>query len=224
MKILGRWVLVMAVLGAVQVGHAYTGAWELSLAPGYAIPVGPASDYLKGSASIDGSALYNFNDWLSSGLELGYIFGSKFEGVAPGRDVGDIDGDGVNDPISFTSDMHASVLHVTPEIKIGPTLKRGDMTIKPYGIVGGGFYWSHLSAGTLTLTGRTSGGIDLNGLNAAEDSIDDKNGGFNVGGGLDIGVTPNFRLGADVRYHRIFYSEGDDTEYVIPALRLTLLF
>jgi opacity protein-like surface antigen len=226
MQKVARSLLVVLVCGLTSTAMADAGKWRLALAPGYAVPVGPTGDYLKGSASVDASAMYDLRDWVSVGLELGYIFSSKLEGTVPGRVVGDVDGDGVEDPISFTSDIHSSVLHVTPQIEIGPTFKRegSNMTVHPYGVIGGGYYRTHVEDGTLTLTGTTSGGLSLTDTAGTSDSITDTNGGLNLGGGIDFGLTETFRMGVDVRYHRIFYSEGDDTEFVIPALRLSFLF
>jgi opacity protein-like surface antigen len=206
------------------VAWAEAGKWELSLAPGYAVPVGQSSDYTTGGVSLDGAALFHFTDMISAGLESGYIFNAGASGTLPSRLVGDIDGDGIHDAVAFDSDINVSVLHITPQIKFSHPLKAGESTVIPYLQVGGGYYWTHFSAGTITLSGRTSSGFDLNGFSGQTDSEDDTNGGFNIGTGFDWNLKENIRLGVDLRYHQIIYSNTDDLQIFTPALKLTYLF
>ena len=44
------------------------------------------------------------------------------------------------------------------------------------------------------------------------------------GFGLTLGFTPNFGVGADVRYHRVIYKNGPDTEYLLPMGKLVFIF
>jgi len=197
---------------------------EFSLNAGIALPTGSTSDVQKNSFSVDGQALWKVHDIVQVGGELGYMFGSKQEGTIPGNLVGDIDGSGSPSPLAFTSDIDARILHLTPEIKVGPTIDLSGIKLNPFVIGGGGFYWTHYTAGTLTLIGTTSSGISLNGATVAEDSANNYNGGWNVGGGLSVQLPKNCAIGFDVRYHRIMYKGTDDVTFVIPSARLTLLF
>src|SRR5262249_9719560 len=151
-------VLLLSVLGVSQAG-AQLPKWEFSVNPGAAVPIGTTADFTKKSFSIDGQAFYKVHEYVQVGGELGYISGMKLGGVIPGRLVGDLDFDGINDPVAFTSDIDAEILHITPEIKVGTMIENANVTINPYLIAGGGFYQTHFTAGTVRLSGTTSGGF-----------------------------------------------------------------
>jgi hypothetical protein len=218
-------IFAAVLLGQVAgVGFAEKGMWELSIAPGYAKPIGSSSDYLKGSPAIDGSVLFALTDEVSMGLGMGYIFDSQLEGTIPEHILGDIDSDGIADPLDFTSTIDVSVLHLTPEIKLAPTFQEAEMPVRPYVSAGGGVYWTRYSAGTLTLTGTSTSGINLNGLSLDVEDDDNTNGGFNVGGGVEFQPRPYLRVGLNVRYHHVIYQDDDDLHFLIPSLLLTWTF
>src|SRR4051812_21449010 len=86
-------------------------ASDLNLNLGLAVPVGSTGDFFKKSFDMDLSYLKKVHAIASVGGEIGYLFGSKFEGTIPGRLIGDLDADGIPDPVDFTSDISAKVLH-----------------------------------------------------------------------------------------------------------------
>ena len=133
----------------------------------------------------------------SVGWEAGYLFGSKFEGNG------------------FTSDTSVKILHISPEIKVGPTFAVADYKINPFIMGGGGLYWSHQNSGTLTAD---------SGATASLGSFDHVNGGWNIGLGTAVSLPGNWSVGLDLRRHEIVNKHSDDFTWVTPALRFALLF
>ena len=181
---------------------------EFNLSPGIAAFTGSAHDYASNSFSLDASLLHPVHEVVQIGGEVGYIFNSDLTGAIPGRLAG---GSAVN----AASDVHLRTLHLTPEIKIGPVMDVGGMSLNPYIIGGGGLYWTHYTNGTLALTGTTT--------NIPRGSANDVNGGYNVGGGLSIKLPQNTAVGFEIRYHHVMYKNGDDVTWIAPAIRLSLL-
>jgi len=169
---------------------------EFYVNPGIALTGAGASDY-KNSFSLEAGYLKAIHPIASIGWEAGYLFGSKFEG------------DG------FTSDTNLKVLHLTPEIKVGPTFEVSGLQLNTFVLGGGGFYWSHQNGGTQTFT---------NGGPAAVSSYDHYNGGWNIGAGAALALPGNWSVGLEVRRHEIVNKHSDDFTWVTPALRFSLLF
>lgn len=214
---MNRWILIAVICtGALGTAHAEKGQTELSLEPGIAMPMSTAGDYAGNSFELDGSHFYDFHEVAAFGWELGYLFSSKLGGTLPTKMVSTLSNGNPNPGnLSFSSDLSMSILHVTPEFKFGPTLACWQGKLNPFLVGGGGIYWTHYQSGTITLA---SGPLAYSGGN-------DVNGGFNVGGGVSMQFPQNFSIGAEVRYHHIYYAHGvNDTSLIIPALRLTLLF
>jgi len=169
---------------------------EFYVNPGIALTGAGAADY-KNSFSLEAGYLKGIHQIASIGWEAGYLFGSKFEG------------DG------FTSDTSVKILHIAPEIKVGPTFSVSDFKINPYIQGGGGLYWSHENSGTVTTASGAMGAID---------SFDRVNGGWNIGLGAAISLPGNWSVGLDVRRHDIVNKHTSDFTWVTPALRFALLF
>jgi len=169
---------------------------EFYVNPGIALTGAGAANY-KNSFSLDAGYLKAIHQIASIGWEAGYLFGSKFEG------------DG------FTSDTHAKVLHVSPEIKVGPTFAVAGLQLNTFVLGGGGFYWSHQDGGTKTFTG---------GATSAISSSDHYNGGWNIGAGAALNLPGNWSVGIEVRRHEIVNKHVSDFTWVTPALRFALLF
>jgi hypothetical protein len=182
--------------GAVLADAPAGTAGEFYVEPGLALTGAGASQY-KNSFSLDAGYLKSVHQIASIGWEAGYLFGSKFEG------------DG------FSSDTNDKVLHVTPEIKVGPTFAVSDFKINAYVMGGGGFYWSHQNSGTVTFDG---------GATASASSFDHYNGGWNIGVGAGVDLPGNWSVGLDFRRHEIVNKHADDFTWITPALRFALLF
>jgi len=193
--------------------------WELNFNPGGFIPVGPVSNSAKSSFSLDASALYPIHEVVSFGVEAGYAFNSKNEGTLPSSTG--------TSGVGFTSDIYSRVFHLTPEIKLGPTLDmQNGSKLTPFIIGGGGYYWDHDTAGTITLTSpATIGGITLPaGTQISQGSADNHYGGWNIGAGVSLQLPQNFAVGAEFHYTQIIRLGNDNIQGITPSLRLTLLF
>jgi len=181
--------IVLADAPAATMGEFYVD-------PGIALMGAGASDY-KNSFSLDAGYLKAVHQIASIGWEAGYLFDSKFEG------------DG------FTSDTSVKILHISPEIKVGPTFDVSNYKVNPFIIGGGGFYWSHQNSGTVTFD---------SGATASANSFDHYNGGWNIGLGTAVSLPGNWSVGIDLRRQDIVYKHSDDFTWVTPALRFALLF
>jgi hypothetical protein len=177
---------------------------EFSIQPGVALFQGSSKDYLDDSFSIDVGLYDQWNDISGMGWELGYITDADVKGVPPARLDIDLNNDGIPDTSSFAGRSSARILHLTPLLRLGPVFKNGKTRVNPYVSGGGGFYWTNFDGDV---------GND-----------DNYNGGWNAGGGLLVGLTDDFGIGFDVRYHRIIYSSGPDTTWITPSAKISLLF
>jgi hypothetical protein len=144
--------------------------------------------------------------WL--GVEAGYLWGSKFEGINGGQFAA------ATSVQSFGSDTQARILHVAPEIKLGPRFGNEARQFQPYIAGGGGFYWTHLNHGSAALA---------DGASVAVPAADNFNGGWNLGGGASFCFKDRC-IGVDVRRQEIVYRHAPDIAWVAPALRLSLQF
>ena len=184
-----------SIVGSGALAEPSASTGEFYVNPGIALTGAGAKDY-KNSFSLDAAYLKAIHQIAGIGWEAGYLFGSKFEG------------DG------FTSDTSRKILHIAPVIKVGPTFAVSGMQLNVFAIGGGGFYWSHQDGGTVT----TAGG------NAAIESADNYNGGWNIGAGTQIVLPGNWSVGFEIRRHAIVNKHADDYTWVTPALRFALLF
>jgi hypothetical protein len=175
--------------------------WTLSMAPGVSIPVG--NDVLGGalhrSATLQGAGLYRLRPWLSAGLELGYAFGHSLDFPPP--DVATDNG---------SPAYRIKVFQLTPLLEMGRDLHTPFGIMRPYGVLGFGFYnineEAQFSSGHLQVTLSNS-------TNYA---------GFNAGGGVLFKLAPSFAVGPDVRYHHIF-SQGENFHSLVTSFRFALL-
>jgi opacity protein-like surface antigen len=146
------------------------------------------------------------------GAEFGYVTGADLKGTLPGRLNPTING--VPATGAFTGTVRAHILRATPEFRFGPLIKAGSVKIMPYVTGGGGFYWTRYNDDEL----------NFGGSNASLSSLNDYNGGWNAGGGLEVSLSPALGIGADIRYHDIIYNSGPDTTYLLPEGKLILYF
>jgi Outer membrane protein beta-barrel domain len=189
--------MLVGVLGAFAWADGTAPAsGEFYVNPGIAL-TGAGANSNKNSFSLDAGYLKSFHQIASAGWEAGYLFGSKFEG------------DG------FTSDTSRKILHISPEIKLGPTFAVGGYQVNPFVIGGGGLYWSHQNSGTVTVAG---------GAMAPIDSVNNVNGGWNIGAGAALSLPGNWSVGIDVRRHEIVNKSSTDFTWITPAIRFALLF
>jgi hypothetical protein len=171
-------------------------AGEFYVDPGIALTGAGAADY-KNSFSLDAGYLKAVHQIASVGWEAGYLFSAKFEGD------------------NFTSDAHAKILHITPEIKLGPTFAIAQYQVNAFVLGGGGLYWTHQNSGTETFD---------SGATAMSSSYDHINGGWNIGVGAALLLPGNWSVGIDIRRHDIVNKNTADFTWVTPALRFALLF
>ena len=182
--------LILAGLLSVTVFADPSGApGEFDVNPGIALTGAGAQGY-KNSFSLDAAYLKAIHQVASIGWEAGYIFGSKLDGT----------------------DTSDKIIHVSPEIKFGPTFPVQNLFLNTYVIGGGGLYYSHQNSGTADLTG------------APVSSFDHVNGGWNIGAGVGINLPGFWSIGVEVRRHEIVSKNSTDFTWTTPALRLALLF
>ena len=193
---LAKSLILAGVLSASVFADQAASKGEFYVNPGIALTGAGAGNY-KNSFSLDAAYLKAVHQIASCGWEAGYLFGSKFEG------------DG------FTSDTSVKILHLSPEIKLGPTFTVSGLELNTFVVGGGGFYWSHQNSGTVTLTSGPSATIS---------SYDHYNGGWNIGAGAAVNLPGNWSVGLEVRRHEIVNKHATDFTWVTPAFRFALLF
>jgi hypothetical protein len=188
--------ILAGIVGGTALADPGVTSGEFYVNPGIALTGAGANDY-KNSFSLDAGYSNHIHPIASIGWEAGYLFGSKFEG------------DG------FTSDTDVKIVHLSPEIKVGPTFDVAGYQVNPYVMGGGGLYWSHQNSGTVTTAG---------GATSAVDSYDHYNGGWNIGLGTAVNLPGNWSVGLDFRRHEIVDKHATDFTWLTPALRFALLF
>jgi len=192
----GAGLILAGVLSVTAFADQTASKGEFYVDPGIALTGAGASSY-KNSFSLDAGYLKAIHQIASIGWEAGYLFGSKFEGNG------------------FTSDTSVKILHVGPQIKVGPTFAVAGMNINPFVTGGGGFYWSRQDGGTTTLAGGATSGTS---------SYDHYNGGWNIGAGAAVSLPGNWSVGLDVRRNEIVNKHATDFTWVTPSVRFALLF
>lgn len=183
-----RWngILALTIVGLLGMSvradqTAQTG--EFYVNPGLAVMGSGTGDY-KNSFSLDAAYLKAIHQIAAFGWEAGYLFGSKLD----------------------DSGTSVKILHVAPEIKVGPTFTVSGLPLNAFVLGGGGFYWSH-----------QDGGTDVS-------SYDHYNGGWNIGAGTQVDLPGNWSVGVEFRRHEIVNKHGTDFTWFTPALRFALLF
>jgi opacity protein-like surface antigen len=185
---------------------------QLEFSGGKALMQGSSKDYLGDSWAADLGIFGPLGRAGQMGMEFTYLFGSDVGGTLPSRLTPTIGGTPVTQPGAGTVKAH--IMSATPELRLGPQLKAGNVGIMPYIEGGGGFYWTHYNTDS----------IDFTEGSASLPSENDYNGGWNAGGGITIGLTPGIGIQADVKYHDIVYREGPDTRFLLPEGKLVILF
>lgn len=161
----------------------------------------------------------------AAGLEIGQSSSNSLKGGIGdilGQDT-DLDGDGILDPLSLTSTSKLSTLWITPIFKFGYSNEDAEGGLRPYAIIGAGYYQTKAGGGSISYKGRTSTGLTLTrtvpvSSAGAGDSI-----GYNLGVGFTVLITKKFELGGDFRFHQTFTGDNE-TQLFFPAARMTYLF
>lgn len=196
-RIVGMSLILAGVLSGVAFADPPAATGEFYVNPGIALTGAGAGDY-KNSFSLEAGYLKGIHQIAAFGWEAGYLFGSKYEGD------------------NFTSDTRLKILHLAPEIKLGPTFSVSGYEVNAFVLGGGGFYWSHQDSGTRTFTdGEPPSAIG---------SYDHYNGGWNIGAGTAVNLPGNWSVGLEVRRHEVVNKHATDFTWVTPALRFALLF
>jgi outer membrane protein W len=191
-------ILSIGLLSVWASAFAAESPWSVSINPGMAIPVGAAADLFKSGFAIDGSGEYAINEQFSAGLEAGYSQ-HNLEGTING--------------FAFTSNIDASLTHLTPYLKMGHTYTTQSFKIRPYVFAGLGYFHEAFGSGT----------INVDGFQLTTDGSSDDFSGINVGGGFDVPVTDHVSVGALFHYLETF-EPGDDTKVITPSARIAYRF
>jgi outer membrane protein with beta-barrel domain len=194
-------------LGA-STARADAGPWVFALNPGYAVPLGKASDIAKPDFMIEASGEYRFLPVLSAGLEAGYS-SYKFAGTLLGYD--------------FTSDARQTVWQATPFIRLSSRFEAVGAIWRPYALVGAGIYTGHNGGGTASINGMQLPVVESDWITHF---------GFNVGAGATVDLGERFELGLELRYHDIYTrqdinlsgSTNDVVQILVPSARLGYKF
>jgi hypothetical protein len=133
----------------------------------------------------------DFSDLAGTGV---FLSGTALAKVAPPLSVGLEIGGNVGHE---NGPLETSIFQLTPVIRVEAPFAEGGIG---YLIAGMGYYHTEYEAF------------------GASASFDDF--GFNVGAGLLIPVSPNVKVGFDLRYHYLIES-GIDPQYLVPGLLIT---
>ncbi len=196
--------------------------WNVGVHPGLSLPGGTINNLQTESVSLRASCEYAWSKRSSAGFEVGHDFGHRLDGEL----VVDIDHDGIMDYIKATGNESVQINQLTAFLKKGTISDWGTWNsrlVRTFFIFGAGVYETVVHAGQYSLKGRSSGGMDLEGVTYPIQAERHANFGVNVGLGFDAQVFGPGRLGFDFRYHRII-QPGDDSEYYIPSLRMGVVF
>ncbi len=211
-------------LGAYGQEGYRTGRWDMSLNPGWAIPIGTTGSLLGKSLDLQLTVGYQFHQWLTGGVELGYQTSHKVQGVTAGPMAADFGRDGVLDSVPFGSDVTEKYLRFTPFIKVGQWLDVVAYRFRPYLISGLGLYQQWFNSGTVTINGNDSVSGHLVGpiINPVR-SAGNAYFGFNAGGGFDIQVDETASVGFDLRYSQVCRPLYN-AQFLTPSIRFLYLF
>lgn len=207
-------------------GEGYrTGKFDLGLSPGWAIPVGTAGDYLKTSFVLNVTGAYQFDDYASAGLEVGWQFKHSVTGNTKYPELArDYNNDGFVDHVPFGSNMRDTILHLTPFLKVGPWLEAFGYRWRPFMLAGAGLYEESVSSGRIVVSGNDErSGNGIGPVNIDRDSSVNAFFGFNVGPGFEVQIEDNAAIGFDLRYSRVFRPIAA-FDFIEPSIRILYLF
>lgn len=176
---------------------------ELSLLPGYVMPMGDTKDFMEGVFRTAVQGGYAVNENVTVGLEFGYDLPcpvkDSFARAALAAE-------------GLTLDQNDSTIN-TYEAGAFVKYSFGGSEIKPYAHLGMGFY-------------HTKSDIDLSVVEYPGVSITETDKGDDWGMSIGVGVRKDFNetvFGAlDLRYHRLF--DEDDNSFFIPSLAIGYKF
>jgi len=211
--------------GAQSADEGYrTGRWEISLNPGWAVPVGATNDLMKTSMALTATGAYQFHRLGTAGLELGWQFNHHEGGMTAGQLSQDFDRDGLNDRVAFGSNIHQKILQLTPFLKFGQWMDVLSYKFRPYLLVGAGFYHTWANSGTININGTDQiSGKPVGPIALTRDTASNSYFGFNSGGGFEVQVDETAALGFDLRFSRIVKTY-EDLEFIVPSIRIIYLF
>ena len=209
---------------AIYGAHAedVKGHWKIGTHIGPSLPGGRVNDLQEPGLIVQSSLEYFFHPRLSIGLEGG--FGSHH---LVGDLEQDVDGDGFKEFVEVESGQSFKFVQITPYIKWGKSDDFGIDSVRwyrSYMILGVGLYHVYNRSGTyLVKQGMSGSGIDLADTRIPFKSQIHNYVGANIGYGFGVQVWTHYRLGFDLRYHRIFRNPND-ADYWVPSFRLSRAF
>lgn len=200
-------------------------AYELGLGLGQAIILGRQSDRLSDCPALYLYWMRRYDNGILGGVELGQTLGSTIKGKLSAEAPQDLDlpRDEANDDLPFKSSLKSTTFWLTPQIKIGRSDEETESSVRPYAVLGGGYYNIRNKAGTASVSGRTSTGVVVTDAKVAIKARSSHYLGFNLGGGFIAHLFTNVELAADVRFHYVL-AGGDSRQFLFPAARINILF
>lgn len=217
--------LVLGALPALAREEGQIPNYEVGLGLGQAIILGRQADRLSDSPAVYLYWMRRYDSGMMGGIEIGQTIGSTIKGRLAAEAPQDLDRppDGANDNVNFKSSLKSTTFWFTPQIKIGKSDEESGSSVRPYAVFGGGYYNIKNKAGTATLSGRTSGGVDVTGTKVAIRKNGDNYFGVNLGGGFLAHLFTNVELAADIRYHYLI-AGSESRQFFFPAARFNILF
>jgi opacity protein-like surface antigen len=216
--------LLLAASPALAAEGYRTGRFELSLDPGAAIPLESTSDQLKNAVTLQITGAYQFHQWATAGLEMGWQFGHHLGGQTSGQLAEDYTGDGIADRVSFGSNIREKVFQLYPFIKVGQWTDVVAYKFRPYLLFGAGLYHVWTNSGNIVIEGYDQiSGKHVGPVTKSQDTSSNSYFGFNTGGGFEVQVDENAAIGFDLRFSRVI-KPYDDFQFLTPSLRILYLF
>lgn len=209
----------LSLIGFLCVPSLHAFKKEVSIGPGYLIPIGSTADQFKAAPTLDASVMVDLNPYFSVGAEFGFVFGQKYKTQTTRQDA---DSDNILEAITTASDLKRTAFRITPVVRYNIGADNSQM-IKPYLIFGAGMYQSNKTNGSTRVTGTLSslGPIDVT-SSTTQDS--EQNALVCLGVGAQTHLSETLILTADVRYQKIIFKSIRDNQYIQPTLKLGWVF
>lgn len=222
-RTMGFWLVLLFCGFSLSRAEELTDHWEVGWHAGLSLPGGQANDLQTESFFVQATGEYYRSPTLSLGFEAGHALSHSIEGELKY----DIDQDHIKDFLNVTSREDIQIYQITPFLKIGKSHDFGVEGVRwsrSYLILGAGVYHVFRPAGYYTVTkGLASSGVSVEGTQIPFRSQHLNEFGINFGYGFGVRVWTHYRLGVDLRYHRIFQNPND-FDYWVPTLRFHRFF